>query len=139
MNYKKVGSGYLLRFELHDSLISGLESFVRTQKIKGAWLQGLGAARGVELGFYNLESENYEWHSLTELMEITNLTGNVSWMGEEPVIHVHATLSNKRLQAIGGHVKELIVGGTCEVFLRLLDDKITRSFDHQTGLNLLHI
>ncbi len=139
MKSVKVSGGYLLRFDLYDDFMNELKHFVREHAIHSAWLSGLGAAKSVELGYYNLESETYEWHQLTELMEITNLTGNVSWQENEPAIHVHATFSDKRLQAIGGHVKDLIVGGTCELYLQVLDTKLTRQRDQQTGLNLLDL
>ncbi len=139
MKSTNVDDGYILRFDLHDDLMSELQLFIRQHNITGAWLQGLGAAKAVELGYYNLETETYEWHKLTELMEITNLTGNVAWQNDKPIIHMHVTLSDQRLQAIGGHVKDLIVGGTCEIYLRVFEQTLTRKRDDTTKLNLFDL
>ena len=73
-------------------------------------------------------------------MEITSLQGNVAWDGDEPVIHLHGTFSDESMQAFGGHIKELQVGGTCEILLhRWYKDALTRQADPATGLNLLNV
>lgn len=139
MNYHKVSDGYLLKFSKDEKLVENLTASVKEHKIRAAWLMGLGGAQGVELGFYNLEQQEYEWHTVTHLAEITNLTGNIAWQNNSPAPHIHITLSDNKLRSFGGHLKELIVGGTVEVNLTVLDKKLERSFDQETGLNLLNI
>ena len=39
--------------------------------------------------------------------------------------------------AFGGHLKSAVVGATAEVFITVLSGKIDRTFDEQTGLNLM--
>lgn len=139
MTHKKVEDGYLLKFSIGDKFIAELTEFIDDNDIKAGWLTGLGAVKGAELGYYNLQAKEYEWHTVTKLMEITSLTGNVSWMHEKPVIHAHITLTGPDLKAVGGHVKELIIGGTCEVHLITFKKSIYRLHDDEVGLNLLDL
>jgi predicted DNA-binding protein with PD1-like motif len=45
------------------------------------------------------------------------------------------------MRGFGGHIKELAVGGTCEVFLHTLqtDQKLERAHDKNIGLPLLRL
>lgn len=139
MTHKKVPNGYIVRLDKDEKLIEQLKKFALTHKIKSGWLSGLGAAAGATLGFYDVDNQQYEWHDITSLAEITNLTGNIAWHKDDPVVHVHGTFSSKNLKAYGGHVKELIVGGTCEIFITEFDQTITRKHDDNTGLTSLEI
>ena len=137
MKYIKNNDSYILRFSQDEQLVKLLEEFVLEHKVKSAWLSGLGACKGVELGFYDLETQEYQWQTFTKLSEITNLTGNVSWLNNIPKTHIHITLTDDDFKAYGGHLKELIVGGTVEIKLTLGQQKLKRVFDDTTGLNVL--
>jgi predicted DNA-binding protein with PD1-like motif len=140
MKYRFDGYNWLVRLERGELLIENLTKLVRDESITGAWITGLGASEWAELGFYDLNGKSYKWKKLDQLMEITSLQGNVSWESDRPAIHLHATLSNNEMQAFGGHVKELQVGGTCELLLhRWYEGRLNRSDDPDTGLNLLEI
>ena len=93
-----------------------------------------------ELGFYDLAAQQYNWTKLDELLELTNLTGNIAWQDGEPVLHLHATVSDASMHAYGGHLKEAEVGGTVEVMIHaIVSDGLTRKLDESTGLNLLDL
>lgn len=119
--------------------MSALTELIKKEEIKGAWLSGLGGAMSVELGYYALDDKEYRWKRLDQLLEIASLQGNVSWKDGEPVLHVHGTFSDENMQAFGGHVKELTVGGTCEVMLHALQQPLQRKQNEDTGLSLLDI
>ncbi|HSX27338.1 MAG TPA: PPC domain-containing DNA-binding protein [Patescibacteria group bacterium] len=140
MTYKFDGYNWLVRLERGELLMENLTSLVKEQKIGGAWVSGLGGATWAELGFYSLETKDYIWKKLEQALEITSLQGNVARDGEEPVIHLHGTFSDKDMQAYGGHVKELEVAGTCEILLhRWYEPGLKRTQDDQTGLKLLDL
>jgi len=140
MTFKFDGYNYLIRLDKGELLVESLTDFVKQQKIAGGWVSAVGAAASVELGFYVLEAKEYHWKKFEQLLEITSLQGNVAWKGEEPLLHLHGTFSDENMQAIGGHVKELEVGGTCEIFLHIWNsDQLTRYQDPETGLNLLNL
>lgn len=120
-----------------EELIALLTQYAKGENLTSAWLSGLGGSGNVTLGFYDIETKEYEWKEFNEPQEILNLTGNLSWVDGEPFWHVHGAFSGRDLNAVGGHVKELVVGLTCEVLITPLETPLTRVFDDETGLKLL--
>lgn len=139
MKYHFDGFNWLVRLDKGEQLVASLTELVKKENIQGAWLSGLGGALSVELGFYSLDDKEYKWKKLDQLLEITSLQGNVGWVGEEPALHIHGSFSDTEMKAFGGHVKEMTVGGTCEVMLHTFQDKLTRSQNDEIGLKLLDI
>lgn len=141
MTFRYDDFNYVVRLEKGELLVESLLKFVKERNIKGAWLMGLGGAEWAKLGFYDLPNKTYRWQRFDELLEITSLQGNIAWKDGEPALHMHGTLSNAQFQVIGGHIKELSVAGTCEVFIHALDSDqpLTRKPDDQIGLALLNL
>jgi predicted DNA-binding protein with PD1-like motif len=140
MYYKKHQNTILVRLERGEKLIENLNSLAAKEAMGAVWLQGLGGAESAELGFYDLETKQYNWRSFAELMEITSLQGNLAWVDDQPKWHIHATLGGRDYRAVGGHVKELVVGGTCELRLDIVTDTaLHRRRDVATGLDLLDL
>lgn len=129
--------GDLLVVNRGEEVMSKLMDYAREHNLKSAWVSGLGGTGATTLGFYNIETKEYEWTDYPKPMEIMNLTGNLSWVEGEPFWHVHGTFSGRDLQAVGGHVNRLVVGLTCELLITPLEAPLTRSFDDDTGLKLL--
>ncbi len=123
-----------------ENLIESLTKLIKQENIPSCWINAIGAASEVRLAYYDLENKEYDGETIMELMEITGLQGNLAWKGGELVIHLHGTVSKKDMSVVGGHVQDLIVGGTCEVFLHKWYAKnLTRTQDPKTGLSLLDI
>ena len=141
MTYTFDSFNYFIRLQKGEQLVSNLIQLVEQEQISGAWLSGLGAALWVELGYYDLDKQKYLWKRIDETLEITGLTGNVAWVDDEPALHIHGSFSDREMNGYGGHVKELVVGGTCEIFLHLNQgtNRLTRSHDDDVGLPLLDI
>lgn len=140
MKYVFDGKHYTLRFETGESVVAELSRFVQEHDIKGAWVKGLGGLADAEVGFYDLSAREYHWKKFDEPLELTNLTGNIAWADNEPVLHLHATVSDKDFHAYGGHLKEAEVGGTVEVMIHAINSKkLLRIQDEQTGLKLLDL
>jgi predicted DNA-binding protein with PD1-like motif len=129
---------YVLVLEKGDSLFEKLQEFVNEHSFKGAWLQGLGAALDLELGYYDLAAQEYHWKQFAGIYEITGLQGNIVLdSAGKPLFHLHGTFSDQNYHVIGGHVRQLTVGGTCELFIKEVAMDMSRTHDAQTGLNLL--
>lgn len=139
MTTKFDGSQYIIRLNKGESLILSLTEFAQKEGITSAWINGLGGASSAELGYFNLETKAYEWRTFSELMEVTSLQGNLATNNGELAWHLHATISDRNLQAFGGHVKELIVGATLEILLHRFIMPLERTKDEETGLDLLHL
>lgn len=140
MKYQFDGYNYLVRMNKGEELVECLVSLAKENKIKGAWVSAIGGGQAAELGFYHLDRKEYSWHKVNELVEILSLSGTLAWDGDEPTLHAHAVLSNDQGQTYGGHVKELVVGGTCEVFVHVWNgDQLSRTYSEEIGLKLLNL
>lgn len=140
MKFRYDGFNWLVRLEKGEKLVECLIQLATSEHITSCWVSGIGGALLVELGFYDLKSKEYQWREVNELMEITSLGGNLVWDGEKPLWHLHGTFAKSDLSAIGGHVKELVVGGTCEVLLhKWYGDNLSRSKNDEVGLKLLDL
>lgn len=140
MTFQYDGYSYLVRLEKGEKLVESLTALVKKENIPSCWLNGVGGAQSAEIGFYHLDKKKYEFKAIGELMEITGLQGNLAWSDAEPVWHIHGTFSKSDLSVIGGHVKELVVGGTCEVMLHeWYGDNLTRTQSDEIGLKLLDL
>ena len=135
MKIRQVSNGYILVLQKGEKLVDTLSGVCADKNIKAGYLSGLGAVTEAELGFYDLDAKKYHWKMFNGLFEITNLNGTVSYT----TLHIHITLAGKDYQAIGGHLKEATVGGTCEVYIQVFEDSFVRKFDSTTGLNLLQL
>jgi len=140
MKYRHDGYNYIVRLERGEELIATLTKLIEEENIPTCWISGLGASQKTELGFYDIEAKEYIWQTFDEPMEVLALSGNISWLDDEPNLHIHGSFSKKDFSSVGGHVKSLIVNGTCEIFMHKWDsDKLNRIYDSEVGLNLLDL
>ncbi|CAN5607372.1 hypothetical protein BH23PAT1_BH23PAT1_4560 [soil metagenome] len=87
-----------------------------------------------------MNARQYIWKKLDRLLEIVSLHGTLSWDGKEPHAHFHGVVSDEDMRTYGGHVREMEVGGTCELFVHVWNSaKLKRSDDPETGLKLLDL
>ncbi len=127
---------YILKFEIGENYPAVFIDFLKKNKIDGGFFTGLGACTDPEVAYYDLKKEKYLTKRFKGDLEILNLTGNVSKSGKETIIHQHATLGKKNFEAVGGHLMNMKIGGTLEIFLTVTSP-LKRAKDTTTGLNLL--
>jgi hypothetical protein len=128
---------YILRFDRGQEIVSGLENFCAENKIQSAFFIGLGAAQRIKLAFYDLKAKKYEDKEVKQDLEIASLSGNVAQMDSKYIIHCHGVFSDEKNKTVGGHVKEMEISATCEIFLAAFEKEIDRKYDNGTGLNLM--
>lgn len=127
----------LLVLKKGEELMHTLTAYAAEHDLKGGWVNIIGGAASVTLGYYNPETKEYQWKEFEEPLEIIGLQGNLSYVDGVPFWHIHGTFSRDDYSVIGGHVKECLIGLTGEVFLTLHHTKLTRFFDQDIGLKLL--
>ncbi len=128
---------YVLRFDKGEEVIAGLVAFAKENELTAGVFNAIGACSEVTLAFYDLENKKYLDHTISEDHEIVSVTGNISRMDENPIIHAHGVFSDRNMTTRGGHIKAITVSATCEVTITELIGNLTREFDEETGLNLL--
>lgn len=140
MSMKIVASNqghHMLSFERGEEVISLLIDFAKTLDLQAGFFCGIGAVEAVTLSFYNTETKEYEDLALELPMEIASLNGNISMLDDEPFVHMHGAFADNNMEMRGGHVKRLVVSGTCEVSFVSMPGRVNRTYDPATGLNLM--
>ncbi len=128
---------FVIRLMKGEELIDSLAKLCEGEDITAGFFTGIGATEHATLSFYDLERKEYQSHTLTTPHEIVSLSGNISLVKNTPFIHAHGIFSDENLVCKGGHVKDAVIGVTCEVYLTKLDTDIHRKHDNETGLSLL--
>lgn len=129
---------HFIVFDKGEEIITQLNSFIQEYpEIKSAWIQGIGAASTTTFSFFDPESKQYLDTTLEEPLEILNLQGNLSWVNNEPRWHIHGVFSNKKYEVFGGHVQDISIGLTGEIFLTPFSQKLSRSLDKKTGVQTI--
>ena len=132
------GRRYVLKFGKGENYPNSFVKFLEKEKIDGGFFYGLGAGTDPEVAFYDIAKKKYLKKRFKGDLEVLNLTGNISKSGKEIVIHQHVTLGKRNFEAVGGHLMNMLIGGTLEIFL-IVTPPLKRSKDSATGLNLLEV
>ena len=139
MKSKKIKDTYFIRLERGEKIIEPLMNFCNKNKIICGYFFGIGALDEVELAHYIVENKKYTSKTLKQPLEIINMSGNIATMNKEVYLHCHITLSDEKMKAIAGHLKEGRISATCEIVLVKLNATINRKHDDFIGLNLIDI
>ena len=136
MEYRKFGNVYMVRIDLGEDVIESLKKLCEDEHIRLGRVEAIGAADHAVIGVYDPEKKEYWPENIDEFMEIASLNGNITSMDGKPYIHLHAVLAARDHILHGGHVLEMRVGATCEMFVTVLDGEVDRHKDDGLGINL---
>lgn len=140
MKTKKLSNQiYLLKLEKGEEIVKTLNEFCRKEKIKSGFLLGIGAAKKIKVGFFDLKKKKYLSKEFKKYFEIVSLIGNISELKGEIFLHLHIIFCDENFKCFGGHLISGTVSATLELRLETTKTKISRSFDRNLSLNLLKI
>ena len=142
MQAVQIHNGFFLVFERGDDLFPTLTRFCEANEVHWGQFQAIGALENVEIGYYDLEAQEYVFRTEEGPFEVASMDGNITEMeGEEPVVHAHAVLSrcDETLECIGGHLRGARVHLALELCLWLVSQPLIRRPDDETGLNLINV
>ena len=57
-------------------------------------------------------------------------------MDGEYYAHLHMSVGNQKGEVFGGHLNRAIVSATCELVITVIDGRVDRVHDEETGLNI---
>ncbi|WP_045221707.1 PPC domain-containing DNA-binding protein [Desulfonatronum thioautotrophicum] len=137
MEYKRFDTKLLVRLDPGDELVASLIDICKKEDIRLGVISGIGAVNNVTVGLFKTATKEYHSVTLEGDYEITCLTGNVSRMGGEVYLHLHATLSDIEHKAYGGHLNKAVVSATAEIWIDVVNGEIDREFSDTIGLNIL--
>ena len=136
MQYRQSGNTYIVRIDLGEEIVGSLKKLCEEELIRLGRVEAIGATDSAVVGVYDLEKKEYYPEKISGFMEILSLNGSITSMDGKPYIHLHAVLADQNHVIHGGHVIEMKVGATCEMFVRVLDGRVTREKNETLGINL---
>lgn len=136
MQYRRFGDTYLVRNDLGEEIIENLKKLCEAEKITLGRVEAIGATDQAVIGIYDLHRKEYFHEEIHQFMEITSLNGNITTLEGKPYIHLHTTLAGQDHVIHGGHLIQMRVGATCEMFVTVFDGAVERRKDEGLGINL---
>jgi predicted DNA-binding protein with PD1-like motif len=127
----------LVRLSDGDDLEGGLRQVLKEEGVTSAVVVGgVGMVRNAALSLY-VGKGQYETVPVDDPAELCALSGNVSTMDGEVVIHLHTTVGMSGGAALAGHLSRGQVNMTAEIAIMVTPQKLVRVSDRETGLRLL--
>jgi predicted DNA-binding protein with PD1-like motif len=139
MHYRALSDGYIVQLSIDEPIEPALVEFGRLERVDSAHLWGIGAAKEIVLGSYDLRGRTYRKVELDGIWEIASLAGTLAAGDEGPILHLHGVFSDESCRTFGGHVFSLTCAATVELYLVSLSPALTRKYDDVTGLKLLDL
>lgn len=136
MQVKIDGKDVLLRLDPGEEMISTLTKWAKENNIPSAIITGLGAARDVKLGYFDLNEGKYIEIPVPRHVEIVSLDGSIAQLNNEPHCHIHVTVSSSGGSTVAGHLFQAVISITAELHLTILREPIKRVVDPATGVLL---
>jgi predicted DNA-binding protein with PD1-like motif len=128
---------YTIIFHSDDEVLSGLTDFAIAHQVKDAHFTAIGAVQSGTLAWLDLSKKSYHRIPVDEQSEVVSLTGDIAEFGGKPVVHMHAVLSKRSGATVGGHVFELNVRPTLEVFMTVDSAPLQKKPDESSGMKLI--
>ncbi len=126
---------HVIRLDKNEEIITALQQYVKTRNIKGGTIQGIGSLSQVELALY--DGNEYKTIRLEKMLELSSSMGNIAWLDDSPIIHLHCVVSDIEGRCWAGHLVKGTVSFTAEFSIHESAAHLKRSLDENTGLNLL--
>ncbi len=139
MDSKKIDTGFIVRCDIGDEVVSSLGGFAAKNSIHSGTVRGIGALEKVVLGYFDVKSKQYIRREFDGVFELLSLSGNFSKKGNETILHCHVVISDKEFHVFGGHLFSAVVAITGEFYIIPGGKEIRRGPDEATGLNLIKL
>jgi uncharacterized protein len=139
MRHKNFGERHIVRLESGECAVERLMELAATEHIGFANVSAAGVVNWVRLAYWNAATKKYEEREFDEQLEVVSFQGNSSLKDGKPFFHVHGVFTRQDFSAIAGHIQEVRVHPTLEVWPRAEDVSIRRVHEPTSGLDLLDL
>lgn len=124
-----------------------IKAFAERERLRAAELTGIGAVSSARLAAFDPDSREYVDIPDPGQTELVSLNGRITLPKDadpnDPPegrrLHVHCVLSREDGSTVAGHVFELVVRPTCEVFVTESTENLARMEDPDSGLPVISI
>ncbi|AXC15224.1 hypothetical protein ACPOL_5980 [Acidisarcina polymorpha] len=128
---------YAVVFRKGDEALSGLNDFANRYKVEDAHFTAIGAVSSATLGWLDLSKKMYRQIPVTEQVEVVSMIGDIATFNGKPIVHTHVVLCKSDGSTVGGHVWELNVNPTLEVFVTVNTTPLKKRPDDPSGMKLI--
>jgi len=128
---------YAVIFRKGDEAMSGLTDFAIQNKIEDAHFTAIGAVSSATLAWLDLSKKVYHRIPVDEQVEVVSLIGDIATFNGKPIVHMHSVLAKPDGSTIAGHVFELNVNPTLEVFITVNTTPLKKRPDDASGMKLI--
>jgi len=143
----ELGRRYVLVLEGGDELMAEVKAFAEHERLRAAEFTGIGAVASAKLAAFDPDKREYVDIPDPGQAELVSLNGRITLPKdadpanppEERQLHVHCVLSREDGLTIAGHVFELVVRPTCEVFVAESTEHVARREDPDSGLPVISL
>ncbi|MHA2035652.1 MAG: PPC domain-containing DNA-binding protein [Promethearchaeota archaeon] len=136
----KVNRVIVGKVEPEEDLIEAIIEMVKKHNIQSGLINCVGALKKFTIGYFNIDTKTYETKTFEECIELVSCIGNIAFINDEPIIHLHITVGNNKYSLMGGHlVQPAIVSITGEIYIFEIDQKLYKEHDSQFNLSLLNL
>jgi uncharacterized protein len=143
----ELGRRYVLVLESGDELMAEITEFAERERLRAAEFTGIGAVSGAKLAAFDPDKREYVDIADPGQTELASLNGRITLPKDadpsdppaERQLHVHCVLSHEDGSTIAGHVFELVIRPTCEVFVTESAEDVARTEDPDSGLPVISI
>ncbi|MGS2739274.1 PPC domain-containing DNA-binding protein [Sinomicrobium sp. M5D2P17] len=127
---------YVLIFKKEDELRAGLTEFAKTYNVKSAHYTGIGDALSAKFGIFNYKRKEFKVISV-DSAEVASFEGNIVLYKNDPVAHTHASAAATNGLVYGGHLLQLIVGPTFEIFVTVEETPLYKKYDPEFDATII--
>jgi len=143
----ELGRRYVLVLEGGDELMAEVKSFAERERLRAAEFTGIGAVASAKLAAFDPDRREYVDIPDPGQTELVSLNGRITLPKDadpanppdERQLHVHCVLSWEDGSVVGGHVFELVIRPTAEVFVTEAAGHIARGEDPASGLPVISL
>jgi uncharacterized protein len=138
MKFTIAADHVFLRLDPNDELITSLKTVACDLQSRAiAIVSGVGMISTVTLGFFDHFSDSYKSLTHDGIHDVSGVSGNITWRGQEPIPHVHIILNDRANKCVAGHVINAVCHVTIEIFLSITSLQVERIKRHDRPATLI--
>lgn len=139
MEYRIFDDKIYVRLDKDDEIITSLLSVCGRQNLSVAQIQGIGGCESVTVGVFDAEKKIYNETTVSGLLEMTSLDGNLTAYEGKPYLHLHAAFAYREdgeLRQLSGHLLKAVIGLTGEIVITPAEGRIGRRYIEELGIRI---
>ena len=139
MEYRKFGDKIYVRLDKDDEVITSLLSVCEKQSLSVAQIQGIGGCESAAVGVFDEIKKVYNETTVSGLLEMISLDGNLTYYEGKPYLHLHASFAYREdgeIRTLSGHLLKAVIGLTGEIVITPADGRIGRKYIEELGIRV---